>query len=67
MALAEYLISGDGAPEERTEGRFVWLVRAVLRDIKGKVQEVVRTREDECYPLAHREPKRRRPVHEHQN
>ena len=47
MALAEYLASGDGAPEERTEGGFVRPVRAVLRDIKGKVQEVVRTREDE--------------------
>lgn len=47
MALAEYLASGDGAPEERTEGGFVWPVRAVLRDIKWKVQEVVRTRKDE--------------------
>jgi len=37
IALVEYLTSKDGAPEDRTEGGFVWPVRAVLRDIKGKV------------------------------
>jgi hypothetical protein len=72
MALAEYLASGDGAPEERTEGGFVRPVRAVLRDIKGKVQEVVRTREDEYaipYHVLFGEEKSGRnwPVPQHQN
>jgi len=36
MALVEYLASKDGVLEDRIEEGFVWSVRAVLRDVKGK-------------------------------
>ena len=39
MVLVEYLTSEDGVPEDRTEEGFVWSVRAVLRDVKGKEEQ----------------------------